>query len=277
MRSPRGGTPRSAANSRASRPRCRTRGPDADTQPHAGGSEPGAPPSREAQARALAKALILVSDRHPAWTRHDLLKHLALVMPPQTRQMGSEEAQELLLGLADEALSGRTGEVVSIEAPEWPPLPASLRRELDRRSIYTRPGTARYATTAQLSLEDKLLAHAQTQSAPRLSADRAARRLGADPALLDAKLRGRARNPREHDAPRGLRLDQAATVWQVLTSPRTVEIITGPRAAPARLASWPPPRGSGTALCSAPPRPRTPPTACAGRSPGCREYHPAVR
>jgi hypothetical protein len=204
------------------------RGPDADTQPHAGGSEPGAPPSREAQARALAKALILVSDRHPAWTRHDLLKHLALVMPPQTRQMGSEEAQELLLGLADEALSGRTGEVVSIEPPEWPPLPASLRRELDGRSIYTRPGTARYATTAQLSLEDKLLAHAQTQSAPRLSADRAARRLGADPALLDAQLRGRARNPREHDAPRGLRLDQAATVWQVLTSPRTVEIITGP-------------------------------------------------
>jgi hypothetical protein len=61
------------------------RGPDADTQRRAGGSEPGAPPSREAQARALAKALILVSDRHPAWTRHDLLKHLALVMPPQTR------------------------------------------------------------------------------------------------------------------------------------------------------------------------------------------------
>ncbi len=190
------------------------RGPDADTQPRAKGSGPGAPPSREAQAQALAKALILVSDRHPAWTRHDLLKHLALVMPPQTRQMSPEEAQELLLGLADEALSGRTGEVVSIEAPEWPPLPASLRRELDGRSIYTRPGTAKYATTAQLSLEDKLLAHAQTQGAPRLPADRAARRLGADPALLDA--------------PRGLRLDQAAAVWHVLTSPRTVEIITGP-------------------------------------------------
>jgi hypothetical protein len=204
------------------------RGPDADTQPRAEGPGPGAPPSREAQAQALAKALILVSDRQPAWTRHDLLKHLALVMPPQTRQMGSEEAQELLLGLADEALSGRTGEVVSIEAPEWHPLPASLRRELDGRSIYTRPGVARYATTEQLSLEDKLLAHAQTHGAPRLSADRAARRLGADPALLDAQLRGRARNPREHDAPRVLRLDQAAAVWHVLTSPRTVEIITGP-------------------------------------------------
>jgi len=69
------------------------RGPDADTQPRAQGPGPGAPPSREAQAQALAKALILVSDRHPAWTRHDLLKHLALVMPPQTRQMGSTHSQ----------------------------------------------------------------------------------------------------------------------------------------------------------------------------------------
>ncbi len=62
--------------------------------------------------------------------------------------MSPEEARELLLGLADEALSGRTGQVVCLEAPEWPPLPAPLRRELDGRSIYTRPGAARYATTA---------------------------------------------------------------------------------------------------------------------------------
>ncbi len=84
---------------------------------------PTGPPTREAQERALAKALVLVSDQHPAWTRHDLLKHLALALPPETRQMSPEEAQELLLGLAEEALSGRTGEVVCLEAPEWPPLP----------------------------------------------------------------------------------------------------------------------------------------------------------
>lgn len=53
---------------------------------HAGpdGSEPGGP-SREAQERALAKALVLVPGKHPAWTRHDLLKQLALVMPPGSR------------------------------------------------------------------------------------------------------------------------------------------------------------------------------------------------
>ena len=87
---PRGGTPRSAASWRASRPQCRTRA--AQTQPHqqpATAQEPDGPPSREAQARAVQKALALVSDKQPTWTRHDLLKQLALVMPPETRQMSA--------------------------------------------------------------------------------------------------------------------------------------------------------------------------------------------
>ena len=204
------------------------RGPGAKTGEHHAGRAPSGPPTREAQARALAKALTLVSAQHPAWTRHDLLKHLALVLPPETRQMNPEEAQELLLGLAEEALSGRSGEVVCLEAPEWPPLPAALRRELDGRSIYTRPGMARYATAAQLSMEERLVAHAQTQAAPRLPGELSARRLGTDPALLDAQLRGRAREAREQSAPRGLRMDQAAAIWHALTSTRTVEVITGP-------------------------------------------------
>ena len=204
------------------------RGPGVHKHEHHAGRAPTGPPTREAQERALAKALILVSDKHPPWTRHDLLKQLALALPPETRQMSPEEAQELLLGLAEEALSGRTGEVVCLEAPEWPPLPQPLRRELDGRSVYTRPGVARYATTAQLSLEHKLVAHAQAQGAPRLPGELAARRLGADPAVLEAELRGRAYDARRHAAPRGLRLDQAAAVWHVLTSPRTVEVITGP-------------------------------------------------
>ena len=169
-----------------------------------------------------------MSDKHPAWTRHDLLKQLALVMPPETRHMDAAAAQELLLGLAEEALSGRTGDVVCLEAPQWPPLPGALRRELDGRSIYTRPGVARYATTAQLALEERLVAQAQTQGAPRLPGDLAARRLGADAELLAAQLRERTQDPRAHTTRGGLRLDQAAAVWHVLTSARTVEVITGP-------------------------------------------------
>ena len=204
------------------------RGPQAQAGEHHGGRAPTGPPTREAQARALAKALVLVSDKHPAWTRHDLLKQLALVLPPETRYLSVEEAQELLVGLVEEALSGRSGEVVCLEAPEWPPLPASLRRQLDGRSIYTRPGVTRYATTAQLSLEERLVAHAQIQGAPRLTGELAARRLGADPAQLQTALDGRGRVARANDAPRGLRLDQAAAAWHVLTSARTTEVITGP-------------------------------------------------
>ena len=204
------------------------RGPGVQAGEHHAGRAPSGPPAREAQERALAKALVLVSDQHPAWTRHDLLKQLALALPAESRQMSPEEAQELLFGLAEEALSGRSGEVVCLEAPEWPPLPASPRRELDGRSIYTRPGVARYATAAQLSMEERLVAHAQTQGAPRVRGQLAARRLGADLAQLRAALAGRAHDPREHHAPRGLRLDQAAAAWHVLSSARTVEVITGP-------------------------------------------------
>src|SRR5262249_21839758 len=165
------------------------RGPDATAPAASDSSELAGPPSREAQGRALQKALTLVSDKQLAWTRHDLLKQLALVMPLETRRMSPQAVQELLLGLAEEALSGRTEDVVCLEAQEWPPLPRSLRRELDGRSVYTRPGTVRYATVAQLSREERLVAHAQTQGAPRLSAELAARRLGADAELLATQLR----------------------------------------------------------------------------------------
>jgi hypothetical protein len=208
------------------------RSPDARASTGAGrepgGTEHGGPPSREAQRQALAKALVLVSDKHPAWTRHDLLKQLALVMPPETRRMDAAAAQELLIGLAEEALAGRTGDVVCLEAPEWPPLPGALRRELDGRSVYTRPGVARYATSAQLSLEERLVAQAQTQGAPRLPGELAVRRLGADAEVLAAQLRERAQDPGAYTTRGGLRLDQAAAVWHVLSSARTVEVITGP-------------------------------------------------
>jgi hypothetical protein len=212
--------------SNARGPGASARGAGDDREP--GGGLSGGPPPREAQQRALQKALTLVSDKHPAWTRHDLLKQLALVMPAETRRMDARAAQELLAGLADEALSGRAGDVMCLEAPQWPPLPASLRRELDGRSIYTRPGVARYATAAQLSMEDKLIAQAQAEAAPRLPREQAGRRLGADAALLEAQLRERAQVAHRQVTQDGLRLDQAAAIWHVLTSPRTVEVIIGP-------------------------------------------------
>ena len=253
------------------------RGPGAQAGEHHGGWAPAGPPTRQAQARALAKALVLVSAKHPAWTRHDLVKQLALVMPPETRQMSAQAAQELLLGLAEEALSGRTGQVVCLEAPQWPPLPASLRRQLDGRSVYSRPGVARYATAAQLTMEEQLVAHAQTQGAPRLPGEVAARRLGADVALLEAELRGRAPDARAPDAPRGLRLDQAAAIWHVLTSARTVEIITGPAGTGKDLGSGHRRQGLGRAGVRHRHLPERHQRTAHGRRPGRRQHHPPPR
>jgi hypothetical protein len=57
------------------------RGPGATAPAAVDGWGPAGPLSREAQARAVAKALALVSEKQPAWTRYDLVKQLALVMP----------------------------------------------------------------------------------------------------------------------------------------------------------------------------------------------------
>ena len=204
------------------------RGPDATAPAGVGGPGRAGPLSRAAQARAVQKALALVSEKQPAWTRHDLVKQLALMMPAESRRMSAQAARELLLGLTEEALSGRGGDVVCLEAPEWPPLPASLRRELDGRSVYTRPGVARYATAAQLSAEERLVAHAQARRAPRLPGELAARRLGVDAELAETQLRERALDAHQQAMRGGLRLDQAAAVWHVLTSARTVEVVAGP-------------------------------------------------
>ena len=204
------------------------RGEDATAPAGVQSSGPAGPLSREAQARAVQKALALVSENQSAWTRHDLVKQLALVMPAESRRMRAQAARELLLGLAEEALSGRGGDVVCLEAAEWPPLPAWLRRELDGRSACTRPGTARYATAAQLPAEERLVAHAQAPGAPRLPGELAARRLGVDAELVAAQLRERAQDAHQRATRSGLRLDQAAAVWHVLTSARIVEVVTGP-------------------------------------------------
>jgi hypothetical protein len=191
-------------------------------------------PAPEELTRAVQQALTLVQAAKSTWTRSDLLKQLALVMPPQTRSMLPGAAVALLHKLADEALAGSVEEVVCLEAPLWPPLPEYLRRPLDGRSVYTRPGTTRYATRVQLTREEQLLQHAQRLAAPHLTREEAAAQLGADAAALEAQLTGEAQDPPELCGPRwelteqGLRADQATALYHVLTSARTVEVIAGP-------------------------------------------------
>ena len=143
-------------------------------------------PSPNAQARAIRTALARVQQKHSTWTRADLTREMAACLPDEARTMEPGAAVALLHDLTARALAGETEQVLCLEAPEWPPLPDYLRRDLDGRSIYTRPGSERYATHLQLSREEQLLAAAQREGAPSLAREVSAQLLGADTAALEA-------------------------------------------------------------------------------------------
>jgi conjugative relaxase-like TrwC/TraI family protein len=220
------------------------------TDPGAGAGARGedAPrgPSPEAQARVIAMALARVQQRASTWTRADLMREMAPLLPASARELAPDEAVALLHNLTDRAIAGETEPVVCLDGPEWPPLPDYLRRGLDGRSVYTRPGVTKYSTDTQLRREEQLTETAQRGGAPCLTAEACAQELGSTPAALEAALHVRAQEASEH-LPCGLRLDQGAAVYHALTSDRTVSLIVGPagsgktRALAEAASMWPGP------------------------------------
>ena len=199
-----------------------------------GGSAPAGPRPiwelTEEQARdAMAQALARVQDAQPAWRKADLIRHLGELLPDDVACRDDQMAAALLEHLASRVLAGAEEQVVCLEAPEWPPVPASLRRA-DGRSIYRPHSGTRYATLAQLTMEERLTAQAQEQGAPRLAPEMAALLLGADQARLEAQLQDAAQTAQaaQQATGSGLRLDQAAAAFLALTSDRRAEILVGP-------------------------------------------------
>ena len=157
-----------------------------------------------------------------------MIKYLGRVLP--RTGLDPAAAAALLEDLADRALRSEFEPVACLQAPEPAEVPASVLRA-DGRSIYQRHGGVRYATHAQLSLEERMVAQARAGGAPRMIRAEAARVLGADLAQLEAALAGRA--PGAQDAPAlrtrtGLREDQAAAALAVLTDGRRVSVINAP-------------------------------------------------
>ena len=178
----------------------------------------------------MAQALARVQESQPAWRKADLIRHLGELLPGNVACRDGTAAANLLTGLADQVLAGGAGEeVLALEAPEWPPVPESLRRA-DGCSVYRPHSGTRYATQAQLTMEERLAAQAQQAGAPRLAPELAACLLGADQAQLEAQLRAAAQRPEtaQETTGSGLRLDQAAAAFAVLTSDRRAEILVGP-------------------------------------------------
>ena len=140
-------------------------------------------------ARAAQKAVALAQQEKSTWTRADVIKYLGRVLPRSGRDPAAAAA--LLEALADRALRSEFEPVLCLEAPEPAEAPASLLRA-DGRSIYQRHGGVRYATGAQLAMEERMLAQAGARHAPRLTRAQAARALGADLAQLEDALTGHA-------------------------------------------------------------------------------------
>ena len=175
--------------------------------------------------RAAQKAVALAQQEKSTWTRADLIKYLGRVLPRSG--LDPSAAAALLEDLADRALRSEFEPVLCLEAPEAVEVPRSLLRA-DGRSVYQRHGGVRYATRAQLAMEDRMLAQARADGAPRLTRAEAARALGADPERLEHVLAGRARDAHETRTGTGLREDQAAAVLSVLTDGKRVSVINAP-------------------------------------------------
>jgi hypothetical protein len=186
----------------------------------------GAPvPEEVVLERAVQQALALAQQEKSTWTRADLVKYLGRVLPRTGRDPASVPA--LLEDLADRTLRSQFEPVRCLEAPEPVPVPDALLRA-DGRSVYRRHGGTRYATRAQLSLEEAMTAQAGAHGAPRLTREDAARHLGADLARLEDALGGRASDTDDRTTESGVREDQAAAALSVLTDGRRVSVINAP-------------------------------------------------
>ena len=177
--------------------------------------------------RAALKALARCQAQQSKWNRYQLIHELGSVLPPQVRDLPPERMLPLLEDLADRTLAGEFGPVVCLEAPELVEVPDSLRRS-DGLPVYRRHMGAKYATAAQLSTEEQLLADAGRRRAPLIEPERAAELLGSDAATLSAQLDRKPEAGSEDTTTTGLRLDQAAAIWSALTDRKTSTVLTGP-------------------------------------------------
>jgi len=186
----------------------------------------GAVPEELVLSRAAQQAVALAQQEKSTWTRADLVKYLGRVLPRTGRDPA--QAAALLEALADRALHSEFEPVACLDAPEPVPVPLTLLRA-DGRSVYRRHGAVRYATGTQLNMEERMVAQASQQGAPRMTCAAAAQALGADLAYLERALNGEASGA--HDARRtesGLREDQAAAALSVLSDGRRVSVIDAP-------------------------------------------------
>ena len=181
-------------------------------------------PARNSAARGEpggAEGGALAQQDKSAWTGADVIKYLGRGRPgPVWSQPGCAQLEVL----ADRALRSEFEPVACLEAPESVEVPRSLVRA-DGRSVYRRHGGVRFATHAQLSMEERMLALARSSAAPRM--DRATRRGRSARTwrTSTSALAGGVQDVLGQRTRTGLRVDQAAAALSVLTDGRRISVI----------------------------------------------------
>jgi hypothetical protein len=172
----------------------------------------------------MAEAVAVTQARIPAWTKADLMRYFQNAMPRGVNLPYDTTLEDL----AAQAVTAAGENVVLLSAPQWPVPPPSLLREGE--STFVPHGTEKYASQAQLGLEERLLSQAQEPAAPRLDPGVAARLLGADRARLETQLRPEPTTAAALSelTGSGLRMDQAAAAYHLLTSARRAGVMVGP-------------------------------------------------
>jgi len=201
------------------------------------GTAPGIDALGQVELRGIISAAVAeVQAARAVWGRSQLLAAIDAQLPGWLGGLDAAGVRAVLDELTDQALSGGHG-VVCLEAPELAETPAALRRA-DGRSVYAPHDRALYTTRPQLDAEEQLLAAAGERGGPAAEPDRAAAALGGTTAEL-ARLPGRippgaVTRPDAAVAASGrtwadgLRDDQAAAVYGILTSGRPVDVLVGP-------------------------------------------------
>jgi len=171
--------------------------------------------------RTAQKALEKAAAEKASWTRADLLSHVGRMLP----RTGGDPQQRAALAeqITDRALAGEFAPVACLEAPALLDLPPELTRS-DGQSVYTRHGSARYATRTGLDAEEQLVRLAGERGAPAAECDLVAEKLGVSVEDLEAALTDRAPDTGVM-LPCGLRLDQAAALFHGLTSDQRMIIV----------------------------------------------------
>ncbi len=174
----------------------------------------------------IAAAVADVQSRRSTWKRPDLRRSIGRCLPEHLPGTDPAQLGALAEELADLALTPGGG-VVCVSAPDL--VPELTQYQLaDGSPKFGMHDGARYASVAHLDMETRILARARERGAPAYDRHLVAQLLDADAERLEAQLRhGGDGNPAPVSAA-GLTDDQAAAIYGILTSGRSLEVLTAP-------------------------------------------------